>query len=71
MSSEQRIGPAEAGLLWRCIQKGPETIPDLGAGVPNHTELELRCGVPHRLGGASEAGGVRLRSVSAAVASPS
>jgi hypothetical protein len=37
MSSEQRIGPAEAGLLWRCIQKGPETIRDLGASVPTGT----------------------------------
>ena len=42
--------------------KGPETIRDLGAGVPNESELEPSGGVPHRLGGASEAGGVEVRS---------
>ena len=41
-------------------QKGPETIADSGAGVPNHSELEPSGGVPHRLGGAAEDGGVRL-----------
>jgi len=40
------------------IQKGPETIRDLGAGVPNDAELEPAGGVPHRLGGAAEAGGL-------------
>jgi hypothetical protein len=34
--------------------------PGFDGGVPNHSELELRCGVPHRLGGAAEVGGVRL-----------
>jgi hypothetical protein len=29
--------PAEAVLGSRCIQKGPETICDLGAGVPTGT----------------------------------
>ncbi len=42
------------------MKKGPETICDLGAGVPNHSELELRCGVPHGLGGVPEAGGLRV-----------
>jgi hypothetical protein len=41
--------------------EGPETICDLGAGVPNHSELELRCGVPHRLGGDAEAGGMKWK----------
>jgi hypothetical protein len=59
------------GLESRPIGKGPETICDLGAGVPHHSELEPSGGVPHGLGGAAEDGGVRLRSVSAAVASPS
>ena len=39
----QRISPAEAGL----------------DGVPNDAELEPSGGVPHRLGEASEDGGVR------------
>jgi hypothetical protein len=50
----------KAGLGLRRAQKGPETIYDLGAGVPNDVELEPGGGVPHRLGEASEAGGVRL-----------
>jgi hypothetical protein len=33
---------------------------DLGAGVPNDAELEPGGGVPQGLGGASEAGGVKL-----------
>jgi hypothetical protein len=61
--SAERRSPAQ-GRLGSCrIQKGPETIRDLGAGVPNHSELELRCGVPHGLGGAAEAGGVTPRPV--------
>ena len=48
----QRKSPAEAGI----------------GGVPNHSELELRGGVPYRLGGASEDGGVR-RGLASAVAS--
>ena len=31
----------------------------LGSIVPNHSELEPSCGVPHRLGGATEDGGLR------------
>ena len=50
--------PAEAGIGSRHIQKGPETICDLGTGVPHHSQLELRCGVPHGLGGAAKAGGL-------------
>jgi len=42
------------------VKKGPETIADLGAGVPNESELEPSGGVPHGLGGASEVGGVSL-----------
>ena len=47
-----------------CIEKGPETFRDLGAGVPNHSELEPSGGVPHGLGWASAAGGVRLVGIS-------
>jgi hypothetical protein len=32
----------------------------LSRGVPNHSELELRCGVPHRLGWATEAGSLTV-----------
>ena len=56
----QRKSPAEAGLGLRHIWKGPETICDLRAGVPNHSELEPSGGVPHGLGGATEGGGVSL-----------
>jgi hypothetical protein len=34
---------------------------DLGAGVPNHSELEPSGGVPYGLGGASEVGGVKWK----------
>ena len=56
------MGSTEAGLRLRCIQKGPETISDLGASVPNHSELEPSGGIPHRLGAATEDGGVRATS---------
>jgi len=46
--------------LQRALE-GPETISDLGAGVPNDAELEPTGGVPHRLGGASEVGGLDSR----------
>ena len=51
---------AEAGFASRRIQNGPETIRDLGTGVPHHSELEPSGGVPYRLGWASEASGVRV-----------
>ena len=51
--------PVEARIGTRHIQKGPETICDLGAGVPNDAEFEPSCGVPHGLGGVAEAGGVK------------
>ena len=51
--------PAEAGIGSRHIQKGPETICDLGTGVPDESELEPSGGVPHRLAEASEVGGVK------------
>jgi hypothetical protein len=54
----QSKSPTETGLGSRPIQKGPETICDLGTGVPNHSELEPGCGVPHGLGGAMKARGV-------------
>jgi hypothetical protein len=57
--------PVEARIGTRHIQEGPETIRDLGAGVPNHSELEPSGGVPHGLGGVSEAGGVRKRGAGA------
>jgi len=34
---EQRKSPIQVGLGSRRIQKGPETIRDLGAGVPTGT----------------------------------
>ena len=50
--------PAEAGLQRQRIQKGPETIRDLGTGVPHHSQLEPSGGVPHRLGRAAADGGL-------------
>jgi hypothetical protein len=51
---------AEAGLRSRQIWKGPETICDLGAGVPNDIELQPSRGGPHRLGRAPEASGMTV-----------
>jgi len=66
LSRNPRLVVHEAtSSLGRCsLWKGPETIADLGAGVPNHSELEPSGGVPYRLGGVSEAGGVRTLGTS-------
>ena len=45
----------------RHIQQGPETIRDLGTGVPHHSELEPSGGVPHGLGWSAKACGVKWK----------
>jgi hypothetical protein len=43
---------------WRVRKKSPLSTERALPGVPHHSELEPSRGVPHRLGGASENGGV-------------
>ena len=49
----EKRSPVEARIGTRHIQEGPETICDLGAGVPNDAELEPSGVVPHGLGRAA------------------
>ena len=65
-----RKSAAKAGFALRRIQKDPETISDLGAGVPNHSELEPSGGDSNRLGGASEVGGMKEPSSGGGIQTP-